>query len=181
MSLVDLRDPTKIYKNGSSMLDLGMTEEQAQEAFGDEDAVAAWYRVARLAGGTIGRDTDAQRVRDEGTVVVATTSTTNDWTIDNTIQMTDARTLKLMEYWETHELPARYFLPTEDPTKTQLHYHPAMTKDEGADRISTSAGVRTMGFVARGEKARHVYDDLPVVQTSWPAAFNGAKTSAFGT
>jgi len=179
--IMDLRDKSKVYQDGSSMIDFGFTGAALDEALGTTSNTPAWVRMAYHAGGDYGRDTDRQRQYDEGGTVVATTGTTNDWTIQNTTQQVDARTRKILKYLDTHEVPVRYFLPTTDPTKVTVEYHPAMSKDEGADRISTARGIRTLQYTLRGDNARHVFDDLPVVQTSWPAAFAGAKDTAFGS
>lgn len=178
--LVDNRSKAKVYKNGSSKIDVGLTEEQAQEAFGDEDATGGWYRIAFMAGGNVGRDTNRQRIQDESGKTIGSSGSNDDFVITNTTQQTDAGTLRLLEWLETNEAPVRYILPTATAGIAQIHYHPAMTKDEGADQISTQVGVRQLQFTLRGDKERRFYDDVSeTVQTAWPTELAGAKDTAF--
>ena len=169
MGLIDRNSKSRVYKDGSSKIDAGLTEAQALEVFGS-GATAGWYRTGFMAGGTIGRDGNSQKVYDEAGEAVASTSTSDDFLIANTTQMTDAQSLKLYEFLETNEVPVRYILPTPDPDVVQVHYHPAMTKDEGSDQISTSKGVRTMQFTLRGKRSLRVFDDVATDQSDWAAA-----------
>ena len=168
MGLLDRRDRAKAYKDGSSQIDVGLTETQAVAIFG-AGSVAAWYRIGYMAGGTIGRETDNQKVFDESGEYVGTTGSRDEHVITNTSQQTDADSLKLFEFLETTEVPVRYILPTNDPTKVQVHYNSGMLADE-ARSISTQKGVRTMQFTLRGNKADHLYADLLADQSDWDAA-----------
>lgn len=178
MALIDLRDEARVYQDGSSAIDIGLTAAQAKDALGDTTATGGWYRMAYQTGGDVGPDSDRQKFRDESTKVIGYTGTTNDVTISNTTAQTDARTLKLLAWLEKNAAPVRYFLPTNDPTKVQVHYVAAMKKDEGG-RITTSAGVRTLPYTLRGLRTDYAFDDLPVAQTSWTGAFADAKDDVF--
>jgi hypothetical protein len=176
--ILDLRAQDKVLRNGSSCIDVGMTADQLDEALGTNDAVDAWVRFSYQAGGEIGNENDSQILRDESGENLGSFGVVDDYTITNTAQQTDARTLKILRWLETHDAPVRYFLPTNDPLTMQVHYHPAMSKDKGG-RLGTAMGPRTTAFTLRGDEKRHVFDDLLVVQTAWPAAFTGAKDAAF--
>lgn len=176
---IDRRNKQKVYKDGSSRIDVGLTGLQAEDALG-AGAVAGWYTLGYMAGGNVGRDNNAQKVYDESGEPITSTGTVNDYTIQNTTQQTDAGTLKLLRWLETHPVPVRYVLPTPDPAVVQVHYHPAMQKDEGPDQISTSQGVRTLQFTLRGSDRDHVFDDVAADQSGWEeSGLGGAMDSAF--
>ena len=107
MPYIDRRNKQKVYKNGSSRIDAYLTAAQASEALGDPAAVAGWYSLGYQAGGNVGRETDAQKVRDESREVIGSTSTVNDFVISNTTQQTDAASLDLYEFIEANEVPVR--------------------------------------------------------------------------
>lgn len=182
MPAIDRRNKAKVYKDGSSLISVGLTAEQAQEALGDPAATAGWYGLGYQAGGSLGRDVNAQRVTDESGDVIGTSSTNDDATIQNTTQQTDAVSLGLYEWLETHEVPVRYILPTHEstPELVQVHFHPAMSKDVGPDTITTQKGVRTMQFTLRGDKGRKVVKDVALDQSDWAAAgLDGAMDTVF--
>ena len=176
---IDRRSKQKVYKDGSSLIAAGLTEAQAVEALG-AGSVAGWYGLGYQAGGNLGRDGNSTKIYDEAGEAITSTSTSDDFLIQNTAQQTDAATLKLFEWLEKNEVPIRYILPTPDPAVVQVHYHPAMSKDEGSDQVSTSKGPRTMQFVLRGKKSDRVFDDVATDQSDWDAAGLGdAMDTAF--
>ena len=162
---IDRRDKKKVYKDGSSLIDVGLTAEQATEALGA--AVAGWYNLGYMGGGNVGRDTNAQREQDESGENIGVTASTDDFVITNTTKQTDAKSLKLYAWLELNEVPVRYILPTPDPGVVQVHYHDGVTKDVGSDQITTSQGVRTMQFTLRGKKAGHKFEDVAADQSDW--------------
>lgn len=170
MAFIDRRDKSKVYKNGSSNIAVGLTEAEAQEALDDATAVAAWYGLGYQAGGNVGRDNNAQKVYDESGEPITSTGTVDDFVITNTTQQTDAQSLKLYEWLETHDVPVRYILPTPNPAVVQVHYHPRVSKDEGSDQLSTSQGVRTLQFTLRGKKSDRVVEDVAADQSDWATA-----------
>lgn len=170
MAFIDRRNKAKIYKDGSSLIGAGLTEAQAQEALGDESAVAGWYGLGYMAGGNVGRDNNAQKVYDESGEPVTSTGTVDDFVITNTTQQTDAQSLKLYAWLENNDVPIRYILPTPDPDVVQVHYHPSMSKDEGSEQLPTQQGVRTMQFTLRGAKRDHVFADVATDQSDWATA-----------
>ena len=165
MAWIDRRDNGKVYQNGSSKIDVGLTADQATEALGA--AVAGWYNIGYMAGGTVGRETNAQREQDESGDTIATVASNDDFVIQNTTKQTDAVTLRLLEWLETNEVPVRYILPTPDPDVVQVHYHPAMSKDVDGNGISTGQGVRQQQFTLRGKKALRAFDDVAADQSDW--------------
>lgn len=179
MAFFDRRNKNNVYLDGSSLIAVGLTEAQAQEALADATAVAGWYGIGYTAGGNVGRDNNAQKEYDESGEPIASTRTVNDFVITNTSQQTDAVTLGLFEWLESNDVPVRYILPTPDPDVIQLHYHPSVRKDEGSDQLSTQQGVRTLQFTLRGAKRDHVYGDLAADQSDWTEAFADATDDTF--
>lgn len=165
MATTDRRSRARVYKDGSSQIDVGLTTAQAEAVFGS-GATAAWYRIGHMAGGNLGRETDNQKVYDENGEYVGTTGTRDEHVITNTSQQTDAETLKLFEWLETNAVPVRYILPTPDPAVVQVHYHPAMLADE-ARQVTTSKGIRTMQFALRGKKSDHAFADVAADESDW--------------
>lgn len=181
MATINRNDKTKRYEGGSSLLQLGLTAEQAQAALGDAEAVAGWYTVSYLEGGTIGREVNATQDYDESGEHLGTITEQDQFVVVNTAKQTDAQTLKLLAWWEKNSVPVRYPLPAGDGW--QMHYHPSMRKDVANETLPTTRGLRTFQFTARGKKADHVFEDVDGIdataQAEWPDSLAGAKDTVF--
>lgn len=184
MAEINLRSKGSIFKDGSSLLALGLTAAAAKVALGDPAATGGWYIVSYLVGGSVGREAQATKDYDESGEYLGTTTELDEWVVKNTAKQTDDATLALIEYWQTHELPMRYPLPAgaDDEGKPlhQLYYHPAMTADIGNDEISTARGQRNLPFTARGDRKLLVRKTVDLTdQQNWPDELADALDTAF--
>lgn len=185
MPQVDLRNADYRYEDGSSLLAVGLTEAQAQEALADPTATGGWYVISYLEGGSVGREVSVEDDYDESNTFLGSKTEQDDFTIVNTVKQTDDQTLGLLKWLETNSVPVRYPLPAGDDGSGnalhQLHYHPSMRKAIENETMNTARGQqRQLQFTLRGDKAQHVYATVDLSDdTAWPSTLDDAKDTVF--
>ena len=185
MAQVDLRNADYRYEDGSSLLAIGLSAAQAQEALADVAATGGWYVVSYLKGGTIGREVSVTDDYDEGNTFLGSVTEQDDFVVVNTVKQTDDQTLSLLKWWETNSAPVRYPLPAGDDGSGndlhQLHYHPSVRKTIENETMATSRGQqRQLQFTLRGDKNAHVFATVDLTDPdNRPASLANAKDDVF--
>lgn len=179
-----INDP---YRQGSSLLALGLNGTNATELIGDS-ADPAWYSIGELEGGELGPSRDTEEILNEAGEQVVQVTNRDEFVITNTLQSTDVETLTILEKMENLYLPARYPLPAgTDGSGTEMHqmwYFPHVTVMKEDWRLNTDNSVRTRDFTIKAVKrqgdptfvrGRVDLDD----ETNWPTELEDAKDSSF--
>ena len=137
MAAIDNRSTRNAAKGGSSLLDVGLTADEAVTMFG-AGSDPAWYVLGELEGGEIGDNTAADRRANEAGEHVTQTNATEQFEIGNTLLTTDDVTLDLLDLLSDGKLrPMRYPLPmgvdADGNRLYQLYYFPAAKVRQGAE------------------------------------------------
>ncbi len=96
MSAIDRRPDTTAAAGGSSLLDTGLTADEAVALFG-AGAVEAWYTLGELEGGEIGENITEAEFKNEADEIVITVTSGESFEVGNTLLSVDDETLALVE------------------------------------------------------------------------------------
>lgn len=183
----DKRDAADVFVGGSSLLQVYLSDAEAQAVYEDASAVAAWYTISYLAGGTYGDEFTASALRDEGGTQIRNTTTQDDFVITNVVMQGDSVNMTLFDTYLTQSNHKyRYILPTNaetTPDKRQIWGLDNGLADKTNWTSDTSEGaVRGRQFVIRGTKTdttpKRVVDEVDDIDTEaeWPVSLKRFKT-----
>lgn len=195
MATLDFRTFDEAHRGGSDILAVGLTAAQHQAYSGSPTATATWILFSLLAetGGSVGRDRDTRVLYSEGAEREDAVDR-DEGVIKGAVMQTSQRVLDLLDFLEDNEVVVKRALPLKKVAPGgethQLWAAQRAKVDKENWTLSTARqDQRTRQFTIRTFKQDptdaaakpYVMRDVNLSdESTWPAALDFAKETAFG-